>query len=154
MSVYNTLEEAVKFCTDNNLTFNSAIIPGTQVVYSVIQSSDPVSSQSSVFPVTLDFMGRYGQNLFDVCLNTYGTLEYYVKMLVDNKYDNTLIPNNNLFIFTPNLVVDVNIFNTVTGKGVYYSTGLSTTTYKVFAEEDDKTIFESEDGSSEFTPED
>lgn len=130
MGVYGTLEETVKLCNDNNIDISSAdIYPGQVLAFDstlvvpitplqIIQPPQPAP------PETLPFKAVYGQNQFDVALNTYGTIEQYIKMLVDNNVDNSYIPNAKVYTFTLHLIKDVNIYNETTAKGIIFSTGI------------------------------
>ena len=88
-----------------------------------ITPAQPVQLPAQTFPTTLEYTSHYGQNMFDINLNTYGNLDNYVKLLVDNNLNTPDPGNNNSFTFTVALVEDVNIYNTMTGKGYIYSTG-------------------------------
>jgi len=157
LSVYGSIEETVKLCNDNNLTIvNTGVKPATVIEYdsTLVVPITPVQAMQKPQPAPqeiLSFKSVYGQNQFDVVLNMYGTIEQYVKMLVDNNVDNYYIPSGKVYTFALHLIKDVNIYNETTAKGIIFSTG--TPTYIVFSEEDEKTIFISEDGSTEFTPE-
>lgn len=72
-------------------------------------------------------MQRYnainGQSFSDVCLNTYGSLDNYVRMLNDNG----LVPDNYPFSgqqisWDPEIVVDQTIYKKTTGAGVVFAT--------------------------------
>lgn len=73
----------------------------------------------------LNYTCRYGQNLLDIVMNTYGDIGYYVKMLSDNGIDNSFIPNAQVLTFDSTLVNDPNIFNETTANNVFFSTGIA-----------------------------
>jgi hypothetical protein len=128
LGTYGTLDEAVKLCDDNALTFNSAIKPGEVIIYDSTLVI-PIQKASVVLPVqatlyaNLNFTSVYGQNQFDIAINTYGTIDQYIKMLVDNNVDNDYIPSGKMYTFSLPLITDVNIYNETTAKGVIFSTG-------------------------------
>ena len=153
---YGTLEQAVRFLSDNTTTINTPTIPGANVIINQafvvpIQNAAPVVNTPSVPSVAYTFKATYGQNIFDIALNTYGTVDNLVKLLQDNR----IVLNDNLirnFVFDSTLISDLNIYNNTTRTGYIYSTG-NPNGIKLFSEEDDQTIFISEDGTQEFTPE-
>ena len=81
-----------------------------------------------------------GQSFTDVCLNTYGSLDYYIKMLNDNNvqpddvpytgqvimYDNTLINNQSVTTTIRNNNI---IYATFTGYGIPEQPDTTMTTY-------------------------
>lgn len=53
-----------------------------------------------------------GQSIYDVCLMTYGSLDYLSKLIIDNGYgsaDN--YPGNKIFIWDDSLIVDSVAYN-------------------------------------------
>jgi glycopeptide antibiotics resistance protein len=54
------------------------------------------------------FKAISNSTIYDVCLNTYGSLDYLVKLMVDNKFVsvNEYPVNEQEFIFDETLVVD------------------------------------------------
>ena len=77
-----------------------------------------------------------GSTLFDVCLNTYGSLDFFYKLLVDNN-----IPNANYtpktgqpFNYDETLIVDEQTNRTITLSGIKYTTAINSSTgvyYKI-----------------------
>ena len=68
-----------------------------------------------------------GSTLFDVCLNTYGSLDFFYKLLVDNN-----IPNANYtpktgqpFNYDETLIVDEQTNRTITLSGIKYTTAIN-----------------------------
>lgn len=53
------------------------------------------------------------QNMIDICLNTYGSINYLGRFLKDNNIRNPLYnpPNNITFVYDRNLITDVIVFN-------------------------------------------
>lgn len=72
----------------------------------------------------INFTCRYGTNPFDICSNTYGVLDLYIKMLNDNDIDNDFIPNGQVLTMDSSLVSDPNIYNETTANDVFFSTGI------------------------------
>jgi hypothetical protein len=74
-----------------------------------------------------NFYAIKGQTLTDICLNTYGTLDYYYKLLTDNNVPNAnYIPTSNeLFVYDETLVFDNAINRTTTINNIKYATDLS-----------------------------
>lgn len=77
----------------------------------------------------LEYKCTEGQSLTDVCLNTYGSMDFYVKMLNDNNLEPSTIPNSGTtIIWDETLVIDQTtqrltaknkiIFATLNGFGV------------------------------------
>lgn len=133
MNVYGTLEESVKFISDNSAlipSFNAdvSMLAGGQVNYDaalVVTSLSPKPVLSSpVNPVTeYTWLGREGQNMFDVCIQTYGVLDEQIKLLNDNSLELTSPVYSQLFNYDSTLIGNSNIWNRSTGMGVIFSTG-------------------------------
>ncbi|OPZ92402.1 MAG: hypothetical protein BWY74_01597 [Firmicutes bacterium ADurb.Bin419] len=71
-----------------------------------------------------------GSTLFDVCLNTYGSLDFFYKLLIDNN-----IPNANYtpktgqaFNYDETLIVDEQTNRTTTLSGIKYATAINNNT--------------------------
>ena len=66
---------------------------------------------------------RQGQNTGDLALQTYGTIDSIVQMLVDNNlaFDSSF--NNTPITFNEAENVDTNIYNSTSALGYIYSTG-------------------------------
>ncbi len=133
MSVYGTLEQSVKLVSDNNSlipSFNSDIstLAGTVVSYdtTLVQTSLPPVSvlPTPKTPVTqYTWTGREGQNIFDVCLQTYGILENQVKLMINNNADFTTTVYSQPFIYQSSLIASSTTWNRTTGMGVVLSSG-------------------------------
>jgi hypothetical protein len=77
-----------------------------------------------------------GSTLFDVCLNTYGSLDFFYKLLLDNN-----IPNANYtpktgesFNYDETLIVEEQTSRTITLGGIKYATAINNSTglyYKI-----------------------
>lgn len=65
-----------------------------------------------------------GQTLSDICLNTYGSMDYYYKLLQDNNIENAdVVPvTGQLFEWDETLIVDTNIHKTITLNNIKYAT--------------------------------
>lgn len=61
----------------------------------------------------LEYSTYSNQNMIDICLNTYGSINYLGKLLKDNGITNPLYnPVNNLkFVFDTTLIQDVIVYN-------------------------------------------
>lgn len=69
-----------------------------------------------------------GQSLADICMNTYGSMDYFYKLLQDNNVESAdFIPySGQLFVWDETLVVDANIQKTTSLGGIIYATGYQT----------------------------
>lgn len=70
------------------------------------------------------YLGVNGQSLFDVCLNTYGTLDDLYKLLLDSSVysiDAPVVTKQN-FNWDPTLITDQNIYNITTLSGTVFAT--------------------------------
>lgn len=154
LSVYGTLDESVQLLYDNNLNFNSIPYPEQEIEYNInyvimIPPQPVISAPVQANPI-IKYKAFYNQNIFDIALNTYGGLDYVVKLLLDNSMD----WNSNYFttfVFDSSLIEDINVYNYGTGKGVVYVTG--NILIPVYGTEDGTIIYESEDGSKIYQPE-
>jgi hypothetical protein len=73
-----------------------------------------------------------GQSFSDVCLNTYGTLDKYVKLLEDNNNTPDTAPySNEAVIWDENLVADQSVYSKISSAGITYATsfGLNNNNY-------------------------
>ena len=90
-----------------------------------------------------------GQNIYDVCLQTYGNLKYLLKLVIDNGLngigDNVVGKKIN---YDTALIWDNALFQELNDSGQKYITAISTG--QAFATENN-ILFISEDGSQEFT---
>jgi hypothetical protein len=60
-----------------------------------------------------EFIAISNSTIYDVCLNTYGTLDYLIKLLVDNNITdiNTNPINNQIFLYDDTLVNKISNVN-------------------------------------------
>jgi len=95
---------------------------------------------------------RQGQTIYDVCLNTYQSLNYLFKLLVDNSItiSSILTPGKTL-LFDKSFINNNSLFNATTNNNIFYTT--ETDEGEVFGTEDFQQIFISEDEATEFIPE-
>ena len=100
------------------------------------------------------FSSRNNQNLFDVCTQTYGDLNKMYKLIQDSGFESLMkVPVvGTEFIFDNSLISNYPFYNQLNGSGQIINTN-SHTDEIVFGTEDLQTIFISEDGTKEFTPE-
>lgn len=68
-----------------------------------------------------------GQSLLDVCLNTYGSLDYLLKLVQDNGIANVnVVPvSGQAFVYDDSLVIDQSTLQQTTAAGIIYCTGQS-----------------------------
>lgn len=68
-----------------------------------------------------------GQSLADICMNTYGTMDYFYKLLTDNDYPNAdILPSTGtLFVWDETLVINSQISRTTQINNVRYATAVS-----------------------------
>ncbi len=71
-----------------------------------------------------NYTAQTGQSIYDVCLQTYGTLNLLFKLLVDNKISvsNTHNLSGVVFIFDDELVKDYSVFNHNVTENIHYAT--------------------------------
>ena len=70
------------------------------------------------------FYAVAGQSLADVCMNTYGSMDYFYKLLQDNNVTNANVtPTSNMpFIWDETLLIDSAINQTLTLNNIKYAT--------------------------------
>lgn len=73
------------------------------------------------------FTGYSGQTLFDVCSNTYGSLDYMMKMIQDSGVDNVdaTVYSGQKFVWDSSLVVDQQVLRATTLSGKVFATASS-----------------------------
>jgi hypothetical protein len=71
------------------------------------------------------FMAVENSTIYDVCLNTYGSLDFLIKLMVDNDFAGveTRPKAGQEFIFDESLVVNQQVYNTNFNKNIKYATG-------------------------------
>lgn len=74
----------------------------------------------------LAYKAVYGQSLFDVCLNTYGTFDYLAKLLIDNNVENIDITpySGQIFNWDEMLVADQQVNITSQNSKIIYATSV------------------------------
>lgn len=72
------------------------------------------------------FTSVYGQSIFDVCLNCYGTLDLLYKVIQDSGVDsvNDTPKSGQIYTYDDSLVVDVNVYQRTTLSGIKYATNV------------------------------
>ena len=75
------------------------------------------------------FSGINGQSLFDVCLNTYGSLDYMYKLIQDSGVENInqQVKTQDQFTWNSALVVDQAVNKVTTLSGVIFATAATPT---------------------------
>ncbi len=73
-----------------------------------------------------NYTAQAGQSIWDVCLNTYATLDLIVKLMQDNGFLNidTAPYSGQVFAFDETLVADQNITAIATQNGTPYATAV------------------------------
>lgn len=69
-----------------------------------------------------------GSTLFDVCLNTYGTLDFFYKLLKDNNISNAnYVPKTGQqFLYDETLIIDQQTSRTIILNNIKYATEINT----------------------------
>lgn len=72
------------------------------------------------------FTAVYGQSIFDVCLNCYGSLDLLYKLIQDSGVDsvNDIPRSGQKYTYDDALVVDQNVYQRTTLSGIKYATNL------------------------------
>jgi len=98
------------------------------------------------------FYSKNNQNIFDICIQTYGDLNNMYKLIQDSNFESlSKTPViGTPFIFDNSLISNYAFYNQINGNGQIINTN-TVVENTVFGEEDLQTIFISEDGSTEFT---
>jgi len=133
MSVYGTLEQSISFISDNavlipSLSADISVLAGETVSYnaaSVVTSLSPRSVLANPAPIGTEYtwLGHEGQNMFDVCVQTYGVLEEQIKLLTDNNLELTSSVYLQEFTYDSTLIANSSIWNRSTALGIVFSTG-------------------------------
>jgi hypothetical protein len=64
-----------------------------------------------------------GQSFTDVCMNTYGSLDYYIKLLNDNNVSPDDIPyTNQVVTWDETIIADQTIYISTTQAGIIFAT--------------------------------
>ena len=71
----------------------------------------------------MQYVSKNGQNIYDVCLQTYGVLEHLLKLVRDNNLSSIGAPFfNKEFFFDEDLVKDYLLFSKVNNENINYIT--------------------------------
>ena len=71
------------------------------------------------------YESKEGQNIYDVCLQTYGILDYLLKLITENNLDSIGTQfKHKIFTFDEDLIVDYALFNKITSEKINYLTGM------------------------------
>ena len=72
----------------------------------------------------LSYSCQQGQTLLDVCLNTYGSLDFLEKLITDNGFENAnqLPTSGQIVSWDETLISDFSVYRTNTAFSVVYST--------------------------------
>lgn len=83
-----------------------------------------------------------GQSLFDVCLNTYGSLDFMYKLLQDNAVASVKdeVATGQAFSWDDSQVINQQVNQAYAASGIFYSTSISS------AEQTSESIIITEDG--------
>jgi hypothetical protein len=133
VNVYGTLEESILFVSDNSalissLSANISTLAGEPVYYNAALVVTLLSPKTVLAtppaPVTqFTWLGREGQNMFDVCIQTYGILDSQIKLLNDNNLVLTSPVYGQQFSYNSTLIANSSSWNRSTGIGIVFSTG-------------------------------
>jgi hypothetical protein len=71
------------------------------------------------------FTAVENSTIYDVCLNTYGSLDFLVKLMAENDFDGVEVrpKAGQEFLFDESLVVNQLVYNDNLSKSVKYATG-------------------------------
>jgi hypothetical protein len=137
LNVYGTLEESIEFISDNSalipsLSTDVSMLAGELVYYDpalVVTALSPKPVLANPAPPSIEYTwrGREGQNMFDVCIQTYGILDEQIKLLNDNNLELTSPVFEQVFNYDSTLIANSNVWNRSTGMGIIFSTGIPDT---------------------------
>lgn len=100
------------------------------------------------------FYSKNNQNIFDICIQTYGDLNKMYKLVQDSNFESISksVVIGTPFIFNDSLISNYPFYNQINGdKQIINTNTENDIDVVVFGTEDLQTIFISEDGSQEFT---
>jgi|SRR6185312_10548316 len=133
MNVYGTLEESIAFISGNatlipSLSADIGALAGKEVYYDAtlvvtFLSPNPILATPPLPITEYTWAGREGQNIFDVCIQTYGVLDNQIKLLSDNNLDFTSPIFEQEFNYDSTQIANSNIWNRTTGMSIVFSTG-------------------------------
>jgi hypothetical protein len=133
MSVYGTLEVSCKLVSDNSALISSlnsdiSTLAGQTLTFDAtsVKTSLPPSSVLSTPPPShtqFTWTGREGQNMFDVCIQTYGKLDNQLKLMSDNNLDFTTPVYGQVFNYNSTMIANGTIWNRTTGTTLVFSSG-------------------------------
>ena len=109
------LESVYKLIVENPGLSVATVPPGLTVFYTPKKIiPPPVSSTAAIVPdPTQKFFSRTNQTIYDVCMQTYGSLDMLYKLIIDSNFSNlrTLPAPGQGFIFNANLIHDEIFYN-------------------------------------------
>lgn len=133
MNVYGTLEESIPFLSGNaalipSLSADISMLAGEEVYYDAALvvtglSPNPLLVASATPAIEYTWPGREGQNMFDVCVQTYGVLDNMLKLLTDNNLEWGSPVYEQPFLYDSTLIANSSVWSRSTGMGIVFSTG-------------------------------
>ena len=72
----------------------------------------------------MNYVSKQGQSIYDVCMQTYGTLDLLIKLCINNNIDGVEagFPIGKIFTFDETLIFSQKIFNDNFNQKIFYST--------------------------------
>jgi len=132
MATYGSVAFVYKILQDNpaitSLDFDFASNPGQMIIWNealkvkaVAVYVPPEKRQENNIKT---YIARSGQSLYDVCLQTYGSIDFIYKLITDNQIDNLNTYNlgRKQFIFDASLIADVSINQKNEDGNIFYAT--------------------------------
>lgn len=133
LSFYGTMDEVYGFIKANpgldNIDYDFESNPNTVVNYDasfVISTPSEISITQKESDSTIKSIKALEvQNLFDICLMTYGSFDYMYKLLQDNNIDSLNLGHieRKMFTYDSSLTIDNIYYNHITTNNIVLATG-------------------------------
>ncbi len=154
--LYGDANYCIKLIEENPLLINlsNQNIANISVVYdaSIKPTIKPslIVSNSVISDKKPEYLIKKGQSIYDLAIMWGYGIESILNFIKDSSLSNLIESQENKTIFVPK--INTNISNFISLQNKVFSTSVGVFG-EVFSEEDQQTIFISEDGQNEFTPE-
>lgn len=128
---YKTLDYLLRLITDNGLNgINDTFPIGKIFIFdaSVSPGIPKWGQQFSMPPTdTQKYIARPGQSIYDICLQTYGTLDLLTKLCIDNGLDGIedAFPIGKIFTFDASLIFNLANYKKNQNQSIFYATKIT-----------------------------
>lgn len=145
MATYGDLSYAYKLISDNpqisNINADLSSLVSREIIFTPVNKTSPLAIQPKTTIVDsnlLTYSSRDGQNINDICLQVYGTLNLVYKLMQDNNWKdiNTYPPAGTRFNYLATLIYNPQFKSYLSKNKIHINTGTIPDDSKYLLQED------------------